>query len=127
MNLEQIQAIIQRIQNDDPSSISNIQYVLGVLLGYLANLPPLPVSNEGRVYGYAPVGAMNGANKTFTLPPFVITSESVFLNGMRLRRGPDADYITASGGAATGQTVITLVIAPQAVDVLTVDYQPVIV
>lgn len=127
MNLEEIQAIIQRIRNDDPASISNIQYVLGALLGYLGNLPPLPVSNEGRVYGYTPTGDMNGANKTFTLPRFVVSSESVFLNGMRLRRGLDGDYTTSGGGGPTERTIITLVIAPQAVDVLTVDYQPIIV
>lgn len=127
MNLQEIQAIIQRIPNDDPSSISHIQYVLGLLLGYLAGLPPLPVSNEGRVYGALPDGPRDGVNKTFTLPRFVITSESVFLNGMRLRRGLDGDYTTSGGSGPAEQTTITLVISPEAVDVLTVDYQPVIV
>lgn len=68
------------------------------------------------VNGETPAGSVNGINVTFTLA-FTPTAntDSVYLNGVRLRRGALQDY-TISGA------VITMSAAPQTGDGLLVDY-----
>lgn len=121
MTLEEMQQIIQRIRNDDPSSISNIQHALGALIGYVSGLNP--PTDAARVYGAVPEGTKNSANRTFQLPMFINGTEVLFLNGMRLTRGVDADYTVV--GVVSGNTQVLLEAAPASVDVLSVDYQPV--
>ena len=121
MTLEEMQQIIQRIRNDDPSSISNIQYALGALIGYVSGLNPPTEST--RVYGAVPEGPKNSVNRTFQLPIFITGTEVVFLNGVRLTRGVNADYTIV--GNVNNTTQILLAVAPTPTAVLSADYQPI--
>jgi hypothetical protein len=121
MTLEEMQQIIQRIRNDDPSSISNIQYALGALIGYVSGLNP--PTEATRVYGAVPDGLKNSVNRTFQLPMFITGTEVVFLNGVRLTRGVNADYTIV--GNVNNTTQILLAVAPTPAAVLSADYQPV--
>lgn len=121
MTLEEMQQIIQKIRNDDPASISNMQYALGALIGYVSGLNPPTEST--RAYGSPLEGDKNSTNKQFQLPAFITSTEVVFLNGVRLTRGVDADYTVV--GTINGKTQILLAVAPRPTDLLVADYQPV--
>jgi hypothetical protein len=70
------------------------------------------------VIGETPSGTLNGINKIFTLANTPLSDkESVFSNGVKLKRGPlnVKDYFILGG-------TITFSSAPQSMDILLVDY-----
>lgn len=74
------------------------------------------LSPTNFINGETPAGVVNGINAIFTLAfTPTVGSDSVYLNGVRLKRGALQDY-TISGA------VITMSAAPQTGDGLLVDY-----
>jgi len=68
-------------------------------------------------YDYDITGTKNGTNKVFTLSStFVSGTTRVFVNGIRYTRGAGYDYVE------TGTNQITFTNAPDAGDLITVDY-----
>lgn len=68
-------------------------------------------------YDYDITGSRNSSNKVFTLSAnFTAGTTRVFVNGIRLTRGASYDYVE------TGTNQITFTNAPDAGDLITVDY-----
>jgi hypothetical protein len=84
-------------------SISDVQTMLGV------TAIPTFVTRE------APGGVKNGSNPTFTLAHNPGTTLQLFLNGMLLNPGATEDYTIIT-------TTITMLILPEATDVLLATY-----
>lgn len=90
-------------------------------------MPAVRPRPRSRHAGVGLVGAINGANTTFTTPqPFLNTGQdtaAVFYNGQRLHEGVGDDYTLAeSGGPGTGWDTVNLLFTPKPGDRLTADY-----
>jgi hypothetical protein len=93
--------------------------------GGTAPVTPIPLTGRERVYNAEPSGRVNGANRTFALPYFVVGSQAVMMNGLRLRPGAGNDYtVGEQRGVGTGYNLVIFFTAPCAGTCLLADYTP---
>ena len=86
-----------------------------------AYTPPPTPSAGSMVLNVVPSGAVDGANKVFTMP-VNFTDISMYLNGIRLVRG--ADFTPLASATGPGYDRVRMTVAPDAgiePDVLTAD------